>query len=113
MSEAETTVGDDAPASPRFANEAGRTERIDLDWPVIFDGKTYDHIIARRMTASEVADFVEEVRAMPEGERNRARLPIFMAPAEVLAMLDADDDDKLGEVADRFLPRRFRAAAAQ
>lgn len=106
MSESEKT-------GARFVNEAGRTERIDLSWPVEFDGKVYDHIIARRMTAGEVASFVAEVQAMPPEERDRARWPIFQAPTEVLEMLDVEDDDKLGEVVDRFLPRRFRGEASK
>lgn len=100
------------PEPPRFVDDTGRTERIPLSYPVTYAGVVYDHIVARRMTAGEVADFVEKVRALPEAERARVQFPIFQAPPEVLAALDTDDDDKLGEVADRFLPRRFRGAGA-
>ena len=95
---------------PRFVAAEGRSEAVSLEWSVEYAGKIYSSVTVRRMTAGEVATFVEHVRSLPPTERYKARFPMFDVPDAVLDMLDADDDERLGEVVGRFLPRRFRAA---
>jgi hypothetical protein len=83
-----------------------------LEWPLEFGGKVYDSIIVRRPTASEVRVFHEQTEAWKSGDPV-PRLPLYDVPSEVIEALDDDDDLRLGEVVQRFLPQRFRAALAQ
>ena len=103
MTDAETPVA-------RFVDADRRSETVMLDWPINYDGKVYDRLTVRRVTAGEVARFVEAVRAAPAEVRATMRLPMVDAPDAVLVAFDPDDDDKVDEVISRFLPRRFRAA---
>ncbi len=105
----------DAPApatpapAPTFANAAGRIRAVPLDWPVDYDGRTYAEIHIKRLSAAEVAAFVDGLK---DGEK--FRWPIFVdadgaaVPPAVLDHLDDDDSLRLDEVARDFLPRRFR-----
>jgi len=97
-------------AGVSFVDAARRLETVILDWPVEYNGTIYDRLTVRRLTAGEVARFVEAIRALPEDKRASARLPMVDAPDAVLDSLDPDDDDKIDEVISRFLPRRFRVA---
>lgn len=98
----------DAPApkpAPKLLGDRSRT--IDLDYPVEFDGKTYERITVRRMTGIEVRDFIAAVSSVGE----RARLPMFDVPFEVIEALDDDDAAKLDEAVFDFLPNRLRTVA--
>ena len=85
-----------------------RTATYVLTWPVEYDGKTWTEITISRLTAQQVDDFVQAIRA---GNEN-ARLPLFDAPAEVLDAMDADDSTNLNEAARPFTPAALRAPAA-
>ena len=92
----------------KIVDQSRISETVTLDYPVEFDGVVWDKIVVRSPTVAVVADFAERVSAA--GGAN-LRLPMFDAPDEVLDALHLDDDDRLSEVADRFLPRRFRVEA--
>jgi hypothetical protein len=96
------------PQPPRFVDPAGRAETVMLDWPIEYDGKLWDRIVVRRMTVAEVSAFSDRVASTPEGERKKISVDMFDAPPEVMGAMDADDDEKIWAVANRFLPRRFR-----
>jgi hypothetical protein len=98
--------------APRFVGEGLRSEVVKLDWPLEFAGKVYDAITVRRPTAGEVRTFHEQAEAWKSGDPI-PRLPLYDVPPEVIEALDDDDDLRLGEVVQRFLPQRFRAALAQ
>lgn len=89
------------PAAPEFVTTAGRSEAVPLDWPLVYDGRVWDTITVSRMTAGQIAAFLEKAETAK-------RFPMFDAPDAVLDALDADDADKVNEVVNRFLPRRFR-----
>ena len=97
----ETAVASFAPGKPR-------SRTIDLEWPVEFEGTVYETITIRRLSAREVADFIESLRDDPN--KDEARWPMYDVPGAVLDALDDDDSLTLNEVALAFLPRRFRAA---
>jgi hypothetical protein len=98
-----------APETPKFVGGASRFKSIPLAWPLVYGGVLYDHIILQRLTAKEVADWVEDIK-----EKDEVRFPIYRDDAGTSipdAVLDAlDDDDRLAldEAAKDFLPRRFR-----
>src|SRR4051812_41423264 len=93
----------------RIVGGPPRTKTVALQWPVEFDGKTYNEIEVRRLTAADVDTFVKAVRA---GDQD-ARLPYYNAPDEVLDAMDADDSAALNEAAAPFTPRAFQAEGAQ
>lgn len=92
------------PAPPRLLGD--RFEVVPLEYPIEYDGKVWTEITVRRMTLAEVRTFIKEIVADAE----KARLPMFDAPDEVMDALDPDDEEAIGEVVDRFLPRRLRPA---
>ena len=110
-------------APPRtvvFADQSKRLTTIDLAYPVNYDGKNLATIVIRRLTASEVASFVESLKSREDNASTAIiRFPMFYdiegAPIadDVLDALDDDDALKLNEVASDFLPRRFAAARAE
>ena len=124
MSDATTQANDTAAAAPAPVNDAvtidnaaSRMKIFPLAWPVTYQGKCYEQIGLRRMTAKEVSDFVARIEA--EGRINPdaiLRFPLFVdetgvaIPDAVLDGLDADDADMLNTAAIDFLPRRFRAS---
>ncbi len=93
-----------------FVGVAGRSRslRVELDWPIEFDGKIYDHIIIKRATIGEWRRYFE---AMAEGAR--LPMPCFSEPLEVIDSLDTDDDDKIQMVLDDFFPKRFLKKEAE
>ena len=99
-------------SDPAFTRNRGRL--VTLEWPVVFDGRTFEAILLKRLTAREVATFMKAVGAASPDES--FAWPIFFAPdGEPLpdGLLDAlDDDDRLAldKAALDFLPRRFRGA---
>ena len=96
-------------AAPKFVGGPPRSEVVKLDYPVEFDGKLWTEITVRRMTAAEVSDWASRARAADDA--TDIRFPMFDAPNEVMDGLDVDDDERVQEVASRFLPRRFRVPA--
>lgn len=92
-----------------------RFKSVPLQWPIEYAGKTYTEVQIVRLTAKEVADWVEGIKGR---EKEEVRIPIFRdadglpIPDAVLDGLDDDDRLALDEAALDFLPRRFRAAPA-
>jgi hypothetical protein len=101
------------PAPPQFVDAAARRKTIDLDYPVAYEGRTYTRIHLRRMTAREVADWMESILGKED-----ILFPLFRdddgarIPDAVLDGLDADDRDAINAAAIDFLPRRFRGVTA-
>ena len=96
-----------------------RVKRVDLEWPLVHEGREYREIFVKRLNAGEVAELMREIDAMREADpQGRVRWPIFVDADGALipdAVMDGmDDDDKLAidAVATDFLPRRFRPEAA-
>ena len=96
----------DTVAPPRFVSEVGRSQIVDLAWPIEYGGRIWSQITVRRLTAREVDAAVEASRAGLDDT-----LPIFDAPAVVLDALDADDSERLNEVAKNFFPRALKASS--
>lgn len=83
---------------------------VPLEYPIEFEGKIYDAITVRSPVVADIAALSERISAE---SGTPMRLPMFGdTPDEVLDALHLDDDDRLTEVAGRFLPRRFRAPPA-
>ena len=108
MSETEST-----PAT--YVGNRARTKTVRLEWPVAFNGKNYKAVTIARLSAAEVAEFMEQLKAAGGKE---LPLPIYrdadgeQLPIEVLDKLDDDDRFVLEEAAADFLPRRFRGSPA-
>ncbi|WP_336801816.1 phage tail assembly protein [Kaistia sp. MMO-174] len=98
-----------APAAAVYDNEAARFEVVPLEWPVTINGVRFERIVVRRMTVNDIATFIENAAKSPD---QITRFPMYDVPDEVLGLLDADDGERIEEVSQRFLPRRFRAAKA-
>jgi hypothetical protein len=103
-----------APAAPpAFVGGKPRLRTIALDWPVEYDGKVYSRIHLQRLTAKEVADWVESIK-----DKQDVRFPLYrdddgnQIPDVVLDGMDDDDLTALNEAAADFLPRRFRGVMA-
>lgn len=90
----------------RFVDVPGksRTQTIPLDWPLEFDGKTYEAVEICRSTIGAWRAYFE---ALDAGER--IAMPCFADPLEVMDSLDADDDEKVQAAVELFFPKRFRA----
>ncbi|OCC05274.1 hypothetical protein BA190_10245 [Labrys sp. WJW] len=101
---------------PQATSRDGRphSEEVELDWPFEVAGKWWASITVRRVTAGEVEAFTTALKEAREAGKplDGIRLPMVEAPDEVLALLDPDDEDRVEEAVQRFLPRRFRAPEA-
>lgn len=101
--------------APQFVGGKSRVKTVSLEWPVEYDGKVYDAISIKRLTAGEVADFEKKLAAVPGGE---LRWPIFVdavgvtIPDAVMDALDDDDNLELQKEMIDFLPRRYRPERA-
>ena len=109
--QAEPVDGDVAvpPPSPRatIVSDRSRVQTIDLEWPVEFDGVTYNSVTVKRITGREVAAYVEAI-----SKGGDIKPPMLDCPQEVYDAMDADDFIKVDEVLRDFLPRTFRQAVA-
>ena len=111
MSDTEISVVEQtAPAAPKFAAGKLRSETVPLEWPIEYDGKTYATVTVSRPTIAELDEWRDRIAGMKDAGQDvsKERLPMFDAPTPVLEALDPDDEDRVSEVAGRFLPRRFR-----
>ncbi len=108
-------VAAEAPAPApvaRFLTDKPRQTSVDLDWPLELDGVAYRTVTVRRMTVAEVGAFMDRVKDV--GQSQVVRLPMFAdehgapLPDALWDALDADDSDRLNQVASGFLPARFR-----
>ena len=102
----ETAPAAQAPAAPQFVNAKKRFRTIKLEWPLNYNGQTYDAVTVHRMTGQEVADFIKA----SNDEVATARLPMFDVPVEVIDALDPDDAEQVNKAVEDFLPRALRAA---
>ena len=91
---------------PEFAQVPGksRIKVVELDWPVIFKGKTYNQITVRRGTMAEWRAVFES-----EADSNAAMMAFFDAPPQVVNHLDPVDDAKVKEAVESFFPQHLRA----
>lgn len=95
-----------APAVARILAVRPRSQTIELEWPVEYDGKTYTQVTVSRMTTEQVSEFVSAAKVLG----SKTTLPMFDVPGEVIDALDPDDADKVGEAVQSFLPRALKMA---
>jgi Phage tail assembly chaperone proteins, E, or 41 or 14 len=97
----------------RWLTDKKRVESLTLDYPIEIDGIEYRVVEVRRLTAGEVAAFVDKMRGSPD---TTLKFPMFFdergAPLADAFWDAVDDDDRfaLDRVSQDFLPVRFRAA---
>lgn len=105
MSETETPA-----VVPQFIDTASRVTVEPLEWPIEYNGVVYREITIRRPTAADVRRWEKRIREAAERKEDidTIPLPVFDAPDDVIESLDEDDSERLGVVAQRFLPRRFQ-----
>lgn len=108
---APATIPAPTPSAPtaRIVSGPARVQEIELGWPVEHEGKLWTAIPIRRLTARQVADYIEAVRANP---KDAPDLPMVDAPQAVIDALDDDDAFAVEEATKAFLPHRFRGAPA-
>lgn len=87
----------------RFVNIDQRSKSVPLDHPLEFDGKIYNRVTIRRVTGTEVADYVN---ALMFGEKQP--YPGIEVPEPVYRNLDADDLAKVDRELKDFLPLSFQ-----
>lgn len=99
-----------APVEARHVRGAERTKTVLLEWPIEYGGLIYDAITLRRPTVAEVRDWSGQMKAVADagGSAAEVPLPVFAAPAAVIAILDPDDEERLISEARPFLPRTLR-----
>jgi hypothetical protein len=99
------------PAPAVFLGNKPREKRIELEWPFLYDGATYDHVIVRRMTTGQVAEFISNAS---KSQSSFSHFPMYFDEKgasltdDILKMFDEDDYATCSEVALDFLPRRFQ-----
>lgn len=98
-----------APAAKIVGNKE-RSRTVPLEWPVEFDGVTYEKLTIRRVQG---ADF-KKIAAL-NGQDEEYHLAALLAdvPWQVIAALDGDDFVAVQEAVKDFLPRKLQAAAEQ
>jgi hypothetical protein len=97
------------PKRARIISPKERSASVTLEWPVEFDGETYESITIRRITGRELEAYIETITAMPEGGLS-PKSPMIDCPPEVYDALDADDRARLEAALFPFLPLSLRAA---
>lgn len=96
-----------AVGAARIVGGPDRVETIPLTYPIEFNGRTWTEITLKRLTALDL-----KAHFNTPADQRVNDTPWFDAPREVLAALDLDDEDRVMERADRFIPARFRVAPA-
>lgn len=105
---AETSV-EEAPEA-RIVTTKKRSIVVPLDWPVEYDGKTYDSVTIRRVSGKEVEDYIDALK--PTGADGPDPLPPYInIPRPVWDAMDDDDQYEVDQQAKPFTPRRLLAAA--
>jgi hypothetical protein len=94
---------------PKFVGNRPRSERVELLDHVEFRGKVYTALIVRRLSTSQVAKWLEDVEAqVPDANLgNVVDDDGEVVPQQVLDAIDDDDDFRVSEVLNRFLPERL------
>lgn len=102
-----------SPAPPQFVGDRPRSEVVNLAWPLEYDGMVYRAVQVSRLSVGQIerffATFADLNATDPEAAK-RLRFPMFSVPDAVMDALDDDDAVRVQEVAQDFLPRRFREA---
>lgn len=118
-------AGTDAPPPPPrparaastrvvFKARADRERRVPVPGDVEVDGKPVPYVVVRRITTGELIDYLDALRALPDGEV--IRFPIYFLPwgeaidDDVWNGLDPDLTDELTALSRDFLPSRFLPA---
>lgn len=81
-----------------------RFKTVELQWPVLWNGREITAVNIRRMTAKEVGQYIEQIREKDAP----ARFPMADLPDAVLDELDDDDADRIDAAIMDFLPQRLR-----
>jgi hypothetical protein len=92
--------------SARIVSPKEREKMVPLEYPVEFDGKLWTEIKVRRVSAQEVADYLELLKS----DQAFDIPPMVECPIEVWNALDDDDQLAVDEAARPFTPRRLKAA---
>jgi hypothetical protein len=88
----------------RIVSDKVRERMVPLEFPVEFDGVTYDAIRIRRVSGKQMAEFFAKVR---ESDGNVVP-PVVDCPPEVWFALDADDQFTIDQAAAEFMPKRLK-----
>ena len=99
------------PEPPKIVSTKPRHVDVPLAWPVEYDGKVYEKIRIRRVTAAEVDAFIKAVSNVPDGMTMPVP-PMVECPIEVFNSLDDDDRLLIEESMLPFLPRRLLEVGA-
>ena len=100
-----------APSRPkaRLAPRPGLEERVAFDFPIEFDGRTYEGVVVRQLTIGTLAAWMEE-RGDAPATGAVFRYPIYfddagdVMPDEVLDACVMVDHAKVVKASERFLP---------
>lgn len=102
MSQAEKT--EDKPKARFIGGDAFR--KVPLQFPVEFDGKSYDHVTVRRMTVAEMQAYIRKVQEEPD---NQGLIETMLdCPPDLLDHLFPDDAEEVDKVVYDFLPRALK-----
>lgn len=93
-------------AVAKIVSPKERERTVPLEYPIEFDGKTYDAIRVRRVTGREVEEFM---RALADD--GAAMPPMVDCPRAVYDAMDDDDRFEVDQAMLDFLPRRLKVAA--
>ncbi|MGI3901226.1 MAG: hypothetical protein ACRYGP_13920 [Janthinobacterium lividum] len=103
--------------SAAWAASAAVVRSVPFQYPVTFAGREWPGIGIRRLSVEQIAAVFENYRLNREIDPEYAfSLPIYVdkagepIPAGLLGKIDPDDADTVDEVAESFLPRRYRVA---
>ncbi|CCF19175.1 conserved protein of unknown function [Pseudorhizobium banfieldiae] len=96
-----------APAAPKFASKQERTREVPLEWPLEYDGKTWDKITVRRAVGPDFKA-IAQLGGTKDEDVGLARI-LSDAPEAIIRALDGDDYATLMEAIRDFLPRKLRA----
>ena len=99
---------DETKPEAKIVSAKERSVTVQLDWPVEFDGVTYEAVTVRRVSGREVDAYVN---ALGASEGVTVKPPMLDVPQEVYDAMDDDDRLAVEEALLPFLPRRFHAAA--
>lgn len=94
----------------RIVSPKERSAIVPLEYPIEFDGVTYDTVTVRRVTAKEVSDFIDVVAKSEDGADVKA--PMIDCPQEVYEAMDDDDRLRVEQALLPFLPLRLKQGVA-
>ena len=92
----------------RIVSDKPRSRAVPLEWPVSFEGVLYEAVTIRRLTAKEVAEFVESLKDSTTA--SEARLADVRCAGRRARRARRRRRVLVDEVVKGFLPHRFRGA---